>query len=125
MTHARRRSLYGQPNFNKRSRFLDDVPEQLLDTVVAAPTHAAVTATVRSDRTGSYTVTPTATAPAPKAPDWKSPFEIGQKVRHAKFGIGVVIACAPLKGDAEVTVAFPGVVGVKKLIQSFAKLEGV
>jgi DNA helicase II / ATP-dependent DNA helicase PcrA len=126
MTHARRRSLYGQPNFNKRSRFLDDVPEQLLDTVFATPTHAAVSATVRSDRTGAYTVRPTsAEPPAPVGPSWTPPFEIGQKVRHGKFGIGVVVACAPLKGDAEVTVAFPGVTGVKKLIQSFAKLEGV
>jgi DNA helicase-2/ATP-dependent DNA helicase PcrA len=126
MTHARRRSLYGQPNFNKRSRFLDDVPEQLLDTVFATPTHAAVAATVRSDRTGAYTVRPTsAEPPVPAGPSWTPPFEIGQKVRHGKFGIGVVVACAPLKGDAEVTVAFPGVTGVKKLIQSFAKLEGV
>jgi DNA helicase-2/ATP-dependent DNA helicase PcrA len=58
-------------------------------------------------------------------PSWNPPFHVGQKVTHKKFGIGVVVACGPLKGDAEVTVAFPGAVGVKKLVQSLAKLEAV
>jgi len=42
-----------------------------------------------------------------------------------KFGMGVVVSCNPIKDDVEVTVAFPGVVGVKKLVQKFAKLETV
>jgi DNA helicase-2/ATP-dependent DNA helicase PcrA len=50
-------------------------------------------------------------------------FDVGERVRHQKFGTGVVIACVPLKGDTEVTVAFPGVTGIKKLVQSLAKLE--
>jgi DNA helicase-2/ATP-dependent DNA helicase PcrA len=58
-------------------------------------------------------------------PSWDPPFKVGQKVTHAKFGIGVVVACSPLKNDVEVTVAFPGATGVKKLVQSFAKLEVV
>ncbi len=126
LMHARRRSMYGQPNFNRRSRFIDDIPETLLDSVTStgfggsAPTQAAV----RSDRSGQYSVTTPAEREL-KKPDWTPPFQVGQKVRHAKFGIGVVIACSPLKTDAEVTVAFPGVVGVKKLVQSFAKLEAV
>ena len=60
-----------------------------------------------------------------KGPEWRPPFEVGQKVKHGRFGIGVVVACNPLKDDAEVTVAFPGVVGVKKLVQGLAKLEAV
>jgi DNA helicase-2/ATP-dependent DNA helicase PcrA len=39
--------------------------------------------------------------------------------------MGVVIACNPLKNDAEVTVAFSGATGIKKMVQSFAKLEAV
>jgi len=119
--HARRRTLFGQPNFNKRSRFLDDIPEELLDTV--HPTGMFGPGQVRQERSGQYSVVEPRREL--KRPEWKSPFEVGDKVRHAKFGIGVVIACSPLKSDAEVTVAFPGVVGVKKLVQSLAKLEKV
>ncbi|MBS1706583.1 MAG: UvrD-helicase domain-containing protein [Armatimonadetes bacterium] len=126
MTHARRRALYGQPNFNKRSRFIDDIPDSVLDVVrpVDAPAYGVVS--VRQERSGSYSVSePTHTKPALRQPEWNPPFTVGQKVKHAKFGIGVVVACAPLKGDAEVTVAFPGVTGVKKLVQSLAKLEAL
>ena len=131
LLHANRRTMYGQPNFNRRSRFLDDVPERLLDSLTPGgyqPTYGMRgTAPVRAERDGGYSVAPTRTVPssdAPRrAPEWKAPFGVGDRVRHAKFGIGVVVACNPLKGDAEVTVAFPGVVGVKKLVQSLAKLE--
>ncbi len=131
LAHAHRRSLYGQPNFNRRSRFLDDLPPELLDTLshsgYAMPPEQR---SVYQERSGTY-VTPNPGAslfeekPTLRSPSYKPPFEIGQKVRHAKFGIGVVVACNPIKNDTEVTVAFPGVVGVKKLAQSFAKLEAV
>lgn len=131
LVHAHRRSLYGQPNFNRRSRFLDDVPNEILDTLshsgYAMPPERR---SVYQERSGSYTVTSPSESlfeekPTLRSPSYKPPFEVGQKVRHAKFGIGVVVACNPIKNDTEVTVAFPGVVGVKKLAQSFAKLEAV
>lgn len=133
--HAHRRAIYGTPNFNRRSRFLDEIPPNLLvlrqgyGTGYGTPPDRAVVAS----RGGTYSVSRPA-APAPpnpasgerrglKAPEWAPPFQVGQKVRHGKFGIGVVVACNPLRNDTEVTVAFPGVVGVKKLVQSLAKLE--
>lgn len=131
LVHAHRRSLYGQPNFNYRSRFLDDVPNALLDTLshsgFAMPVDRR---SVYQERSGSYSSPAPSSAivePKPnlRSPSYKPPFEVGQRVRHAKFGIGVVVACNPLRDDSEVTVAFPGVTGVKKLAQSFAKLEAV
>ncbi len=49
-------------------------------------------------------------------------FKSGQKVRHAKFGEGMVIESKLTGSDEEVSVAFPGQ-GIKKLAASFAKLE--
>lgn len=131
LSYATRRSQFGQSNFNRPSRFLHDVPSELLDTSRAnlrggsgsgdstwSPTQAVVV----PRRTGGYEVAePEA---APKAA-WTPPFSTGQKVRHAKFGVGIVVSVAPLKNDVEVTVAFPGVTGVKKLVQSLAKLEAI
>ena len=126
MLHAHRRSVYGTPNFNRRSRFLDDIPTNLLDSLsVGGYQPPNQQRTVFQERSGSYTVTEPRKVEAPKSPSWKPPFEIGQRVRHAKFGIGVVVACNPIKDDVEITVAFPGVVGVKKLVQKLAKLESV
>ena len=130
LLHANRRSLYGQPSFNRRSRFLDDVPPELLDTLAPGgyqPTFGM--RGVRQERDGGYSQVPEPPRRVPteqtprRSPDWKPPFEVGNRVRHGKFGLGVVVACNPLKGDSEVTVAFPGVIGVKKLVQSLAKLE--
>ncbi len=127
MSYARRRTMFGQPNFNRRSRFLEDIPDHLLDAELPAIPPPGL-AHVRQERSGDYSVkmpslSSTPAEPAPKKPEWIPPFGVGDRVQHGKFGTGVVIACAPLKNDAEVTVAFPGVVGVKKLVQSLAKLE--
>ncbi|MEA2552318.1 MAG: ATP-dependent helicase UvrD/PcrA [Fimbriimonadaceae bacterium] len=125
LMHAHRRSLYGQPNFNRRSRFLDDLPEDLLDTLSPHGYQPTAMRQVRQERDGGYTqMEPRrAVTTERRGPEWRPPFQVGERVRHGKFGIGVVVACGPLKADAEVTVAFPGVIGVKKLVQSLAKLE--
>jgi len=126
LVHAHRRSLYGTPNFNRRSRFLDDIPSALLDTM-GGHSYQPALRTVTQERNGGYSVLePTPPPPSRIQPaSWKPPFEVGQRVTHPKFGSGVVVACNPIKDDAEVTVAFPGVVGVKKLVQKLAKLEAL
>lgn len=128
LTYARRRSQYGQANFNARSRFIDDIPREYLDqmagTTMETPPVNRTGMRLEQMRTGEYAITESASVESPK-PSWTPPFNVGQKVTHKKFGIGIVVACNPVKGDAEVTVAFPGAVGIKKLMQSFAKLEAV
>ena len=49
-------------------------------------------------------------------------YKAGQKVRHARFGDGIVIEAKPTGADTEITVAF-GTVGIKRLAASFAKLD--
>ncbi len=55
----------------------------------------------------------------PAAPAMKA----GDKVRHDKFGEGMVVSCTPSGGDFEVTVAFKEGQGVKRLLLSFAPLH--
>jgi DNA helicase-2/ATP-dependent DNA helicase PcrA len=135
ITYAQRRSLYGQPNFNPRSRFIDDLPGELVELheSTSRPAPPGRT-TLRQDRSGKYAVFQPSfeddedeedEVVERAAPSWTPPFSVGQQVQHRKFGVGVVVACGPLKSDAEVTVAFPGEIGVKKMVQSLAKLESV
>ena len=125
LVYSRRRHLFGQPSFNRQSRFVDDVAHLATEslTPTSRPFGSPELRTVRPERTGTYTVVEPV-KPLRK-PEWTAPFGVGQQVKHPKFGIGVVISCGPLKGDAEVTVAFPGMIGIKKLVQSLAKLEAV
>jgi DNA helicase-2/ATP-dependent DNA helicase PcrA len=58
----------------------------------------------------------------PPVPD-ELVFTGGERVRHPRFGEGVVVASQMVKDDQEVTVAFKGEVGMKKLMLSFAPLE--
>ncbi|MDA0270261.1 MAG: hypothetical protein O2919_04450 [Chloroflexi bacterium] len=50
------------------------------------------------------------------------PFQPGQRVSHFTLGTGVVVSCEAVPGDVMVVVAFPGK-GVKKMLQSFARLQ--
>ena len=53
-----------------------------------------------------------------------APFRPADRVRHGKFGVGVIISCKRAGEDYVVEVVFDGV-GPKKLMQSFANLEKV
>ena len=50
-------------------------------------------------------------------------FQIGDKVKHSKFGDGIVMSSDPAGDDLQITVAFKDGGGIKKLLQSLAKLK--
>ena len=50
-------------------------------------------------------------------------FQIGDKVKHSKFGDGIVMSSDPSGDDLQITVAFKDGGGIKKLLQSLAKLK--
>ena len=111
LVRAFRRSLMGASTANAPSRFLEDVPHRL----VASPQPD-----VASTKTLVYYASP-ATPPPLAEPAFKA----GEQVRHAQFGQGIVIGCQPISDDQEVTVAFKGTTGLKRLLVSLAKLERI
>jgi DNA helicase-2/ATP-dependent DNA helicase PcrA len=127
--HAKRRSVFGTPNFNPPSRFLLDIPRNLIQE--ETPRGGSQLTEVYQERSGSYRTFEPKPSHFPMgtsrsgAPIPKPPFNVGETVRHRTFGIGVVISCAPIRDDVEVTVAFPGATGVKKLVQKLARLEKI
>ena len=117
LTTAYGRSAFGSTAHNPPSRFLRDIPAELLryhGRDAASPTAAA--------RWG-IRLPPPLREPEPARP--RAEFAAGQHVRHAKFGEGVVVSTRHVSGDTEVTVAFVGEAGVKRLLASFAPLEAV
>ena len=131
MTRARKR-LYLLRSFRRRfrggaqgylpSRFLQEIPLRL----TATPQRGGGRSGGREglsvlDRAAAAAVAAGETDNAvPAAPP---PYRAGDKVTHERFGKGIVVSCVSKPGDFEVTVAFVGDSGVKRLLHSFAKLE--
>jgi DNA helicase-2/ATP-dependent DNA helicase PcrA len=112
LTHAQSRMLHGQTRYNIASRFLSEVPGELLSWL--SPRHRReldVDATLR-----------TSGAPAPRALPQAPAWRIGKNVRHAKFGVGVIIDAEGRGDDARVQVNFRDA-GVKWMALEYARLE--
>ena len=118
LLRAFRRRLFGQGQPNPASRFLADIPPHLVET--SQRDGSAVHAAIAYDRWESpASVASVASVPA------DAPFRAGDKVTHDSFGRGIVVSCEPKPDDYEVTVAFVGAQGIKRLLYSIAKLTKV
>ena len=124
LTHAYRRTLFGTISTNPPSRFLKESPSELYDTPVSLSSFTP-------DREPAGPRRLWVTAPStPRQQNIQSMsgedgFRPGQKVKHDTFGTGVVLKVERLEHDIQVSVAFPTPHGIKKLLQSFAKLKKV
>jgi DNA helicase-2/ATP-dependent DNA helicase PcrA len=121
LTHAQTRMLHGQTRYNIVSRFLDEIPRELVQWLSPQTRRGAYsvdTSEWGQVHSGGYAhAGPQATPPAPS---WR----IGQSVRHAKFGVGVIIEAEGRGDDARVQVNFRDA-GVKWLALEYARLEKV
>ncbi len=116
ISRAEYRSTWGAPNYNPPSRFLDEIPEDVIQW--------------RNE--SSATVSPSllkrprvATAPPPRATGKKSTaieLNVGERVSHDTFGLGTVVAVAGEGDKAEATIKF-GQYGEKRLLLRYAPVE--
>ncbi|HKU85138.1 MAG TPA: UvrD-helicase domain-containing protein [Casimicrobiaceae bacterium] len=122
LTLAQSRMLHGQVRYGIASRFIDEIPRELVQWLSARRQRAF---DVDRAEWGAGPWTPPSPAvvtggprPTPAAPAWR----IGQSVRHAKFGVGVIIGAEGRGSDARVQVNFRDS-GVKWLALDYARLE--
>ncbi len=126
VTHAQSRMLHGQVRYNIASRFLDELPREVVSWLSPRRQRRGaidVDASEWGDRAAAVTASASAEAPA-RASDrgHGAAWRIGQSVRHAKFGVGIIIDAEGRGGDARVQVNFRNS-GVKWLALEYAKLE--
>ena len=124
LTLAKSRMLHGQVRYGIGSRFVDEIPRDLIQWLSARERRGAYEvdrsewgsgAWAQPARNGESRDGPRATPPPPA---WR----IGQSVRHAKFGVGVIIDAEGRGSDARVQVNFRDA-GVKWLALDYARLE--
>ena len=121
LVRAFRRHHMGMATHNPSSRFLKDIPQEL----VAAPESTGRPAAgSRAHLRGFHRATSPDSEPLPPMPS-EPAFAPGDHVRHARFGEGIVVSCDIEGSDQKVTVAFKGEAGIKKLLLSYAPLEKV
>ncbi|MDQ0351857.1 DNA helicase-2/ATP-dependent DNA helicase PcrA [Alkalibacillus filiformis] len=132
LTYASMRTIFGRTQFHEKSRFIDEVPSDLLqregDFSQGMSSHESFEEAISQLESASQT--PTA-QPKRKATTIKqkpsSPqlFQIGDKVKHKKWGEGTIVKVEGSGDDMEVDIAFPSPVGIKRLLAQFAPVEKI
>ncbi|MHC5226837.1 DNA helicase PcrA [Enterococcus sp. LJL99] len=126
MTNAFSRTLYGKTQYNRPSRFLNEIDEELLQN------EGRQTTTATPARTFDPKVFKPAYAQPTKKPvtnkvesggeslDWQA----GDKVKHKAWGTGTIVRVSGNAKDLELDVAFPEK-GIKRLLAAFAPIEKI
>lgn len=129
LTSAARRRVFGEYQSSEPSRFLDEIPPQLLEEVPStfSPSYSSSFGHYRSQqRNGGNKDRIREDAPTYKYEDEDqssaSGLKPGLRVRHATFGVGTVLSVEPVQDDVKVVVRFVSV-GSKTLRARFARLE--
>ncbi len=131
LTCAERRMLYGRTQYAHPSRFIDEMPRELLDSNIGEarmfqqatqPAPELPRTQVRKARyvsaavaTPSFAASPAGRAQSAPLPD----FTAGCRVRHKAFGDGMVVSVKPMGGDALLEIAFDQK-GTKRLMAKSA-----
>ena len=112
LTRAEYRSAWGAPNYNPASRFLDEIPETLIEwrqrTFAPKPKFVS-TPPPRASATGKKSATTIS-------------LNIGDRVAHDTFGLGTVVKISGEGDRAEATINF-GQLGEKRLLLRYAPVE--
>jgi len=151
LTRAVYRRIFGneqQMRASLPSRFLGEIPSELVDTVRGSMAEIGETRRYEPDPEYSYSAdeflrrarggpgsssrTPQRRASSPVASFGSSAFKrgktadplLGQKVRHPEYGVGTVVGVEGDDEDRRVSVSFPGR-GTKKFIERYANLQQV
>ncbi|TKJ32212.1 hypothetical protein CEE39_06125 [bacterium (candidate division B38) B3_B38] len=135
LSYAIRRSAYGgRPRTSEPSRFLTEIPPELLNILERGkvfnpqkepsvqPTEAYSSESIKEFFARHNIPFPTSSGEG--APNGKRPYRLGEEVYHPKFGKGVIIDIEGEGEETKLTVSFLRV-GRKKLIARYAQLKKV
>ena len=130
MTSARQRVIRGETQYNRVSRFVREVPRELVDLGYEIKEKKPQVQEVFPAKSSYPQMKMAFQAKAFQPKDFKVTkpvsleYEVGDSVRHVKFGVGIVKDIKDGGRDFEVTVEFDRY-GVKKMFAGFAKLKKI
>ncbi|CCF04206.1 DNA helicase PcrA [Bacillus velezensis] len=120
LTNAKMRTLFGRTNMNPESRFIREIPGDLLENLNEKKTPRMQPERKVQPKRGPVS---RPVSYANKTGGDSLSWAVGDKAGHKKWGTGTVVS---VKGEGESTeldIAFPSPVGVKRLLAAFAPIE--
>ncbi|OPX89683.1 MAG: ATP-dependent DNA helicase PcrA [Pelotomaculum sp. PtaB.Bin104] len=117
LTHCWKRNTYGTPHYYPPSRFLDEIPSHLLNMKERLGGRGWVTGDAQTGRTPINTRTDSG-----HQPPTGEQLVLGDKVKHGKWGVGVIVGVQGAGDEVTYKVAFPQQ-GIKSLLARYANLE--
>jgi len=135
LIHTKNRMLYGRTSYNPISRFVSEIPDELLqeESAFAQMRNPYFTEEPRVYYSASSVrvpqhddqITVNKTLIKPMSPSGgKTTFAEGERVVHMTFGEGEILSVRPMGADTLYEIAFDRV-GTKKLMASFARLKKI
>jgi DNA helicase II / ATP-dependent DNA helicase PcrA len=118
LTSAQMRTLFGRTGINPVSRFISEIPDELIENLNETMRKNSPFTARQQTRT---MVRPAAGATGGEAIDWR----VGDKAEHKKWGIGTVVSVRGEGDDKELDIAFPSPIGIKRLLAKFAPITKV
>lgn len=144
LTCAKQRMVHGRTQYNRLSRFIEEIPQEYLQSKLSSAGHKRQPPTLKQKALEQFRAKPTIlsepgySAPASMAVNEQTTadtggqssesfkerlgYDVGDFVEHRKFGKGTVEKIVPGGRDFEVTVRFEQA-GIKKMFAGFAKLK--
>ena len=130
MTSAQQRMVRGETQYNRVSRFVREIPRELVDLGHTVQEHKPKIPETKSPLNSYLQMKKSFHTKAFQPQNFKVTkadsldYGVGDTVRHIKFGVGIVKDIVEGGRDYEVTVDFDKV-GVKKMFAAFAKLKKI
>jgi DNA helicase II / ATP-dependent DNA helicase PcrA len=129
LTNAQMRTLFGQTKMNPVSRFINEIPADLLDDVMAESKSKGPFSTPFGRSAGSGPSRPAPRKPVTRPVVQKTTggeavsWQVGEKASHKKWGTGTVVSVKGSGDSVELDIAFPSPTGIKRLLAKFAPIE--
>ena len=121
--HARSRLLYGRTSANPASRFLSEIPDELLSRPkTERPAFAGSAGQYHRDGMRVSATDHISIGKTAAPPRTTQTFNAGDRVRHALFGDGLILSVKKIAADTLLEIAFD-TKGTKKLMATYAKLQ--
>lgn len=131
--HAESRMIFGMTNRNRVSRFVEEIPEMLVEHTrsrdysarpVSMPSFGGAKPFGEAPKTKSVAEAGGFTPKPRVKPTPAGTYRVGDTVLHKAFGTGLIVSATPMANDTLLEVAFDKV-GTKKLFANFARLTKV
>ena len=125
VSRSQYRSVWGAPNYNPASRFLQEIPEELIDWQSANQSLVSSKSGIGSEKTNikmRSNFAASAKSKSTKPKNQTMQLTVGERVSHDTFGLGTVVAVNGDGDRAEATIDF-GSAGEKRLLLRYAPVE--